>query len=69
MVWEKSGQAYYATVLGPDDVPRFNLVVERLPEGLWDFTVWRPGDEPELAVRGVARTASEAIRLAELAAR
>jgi hypothetical protein len=65
MVWERNGDAYHAKVVGPDDEPLFHVIVERLPEGMWDWTVWLPPGAPELAMRGVARTVQAAMRAAE----
>ena len=68
MVWERRGEAYYATVVGADGEPLYHLIVGELPEGMWDCAVWSPGGDPALVVRGVARTVQEAMREAEKAA-
>ena len=65
LIWERAGDAYYATVRGPDAEPLFRLIVEQLPEGMWDWIVWQSGGKPEMAVRSVARTVQEAMRAAE----
>ena len=33
LIWERSGEAYYAMVIRPDGEVVFRLVVEELPEG------------------------------------
>ena len=64
MIWERSGEAYYATVTGPDDEVLIRLIVE--PHGdLWDWTVWRIEDDHYKARKGIASTARDAMRDAE----
>ena len=66
VVWERDGDAYYATVEYPTGTVRFRLVVERMDHA-WDWTVWKPGN-PEVSVRhGVADTVQDAMREAESA--
>jgi hypothetical protein len=67
LIWERDGDAYYATVENSTGGVRFRLVVERM-NGSWDWTVWNPG-YPAVSVRqGVADTVQEAMRAAEQAA-
>ena len=66
LVWERDGNAYYATVTYPSGDPRFHLIVES--DGTrWDWNVWPPGDESG-AHHGHADTVQEAMREAEWAA-
>jgi hypothetical protein len=67
MVWERSGDAFYATVWDTDGKAVLRLIVEPLPEGMWDWSVWVGGEPVEAAKRGVARTVQEAMRDAESA--
>jgi hypothetical protein len=69
MIWERSGEAYYAvgeTHLGDS---RFYLVVERLPGQAWDWSVYCAGVSPEMAMSGMADTVHSAMRAAESVAR
>jgi hypothetical protein len=43
----------------------FHLAVEALPDGSWTWTIWRAGDPPRLARYGTAKTAQEAMQVAE----
>jgi hypothetical protein len=36
-----------------------------LPEGMWDWTIWERARTYEMAMRGVARSANEAMTRAE----
>lgn len=68
--WRKVDDALYASVFNGPNSARYHLIVERLPNGRgWDWTVWRPGDAPEAARHGVAPSAADAMRAAEIAAR
>jgi len=67
IVWERSGEGYYASVMGPSDEVRFHLTVEKYDDH-WDWAVWRPGDNQRVAVNGIAETIQEAMRDAEQAA-
>ena len=67
LVWEKTGEAFYATVASPAGEPRFYLVVESLGAG-WDWAVWRPGEGQSDARRGRAVTRHGAMWDAERAA-
>jgi hypothetical protein len=55
VIWERSGDAYYAVVIGSDDKALIRLVVE--PHGnQWDWVVWRPDQGPDKARHGIAGT-------------
>jgi hypothetical protein len=43
---------------------RYHLLAERLPEGGWDWTTWRAGDNPNSAQHGRALTAKAAMAAA-----
>jgi hypothetical protein len=64
VVWERSGEAFYADVEAADGT-RYYLIVERLPAGEWDWSVWRQGNDWRGAHSGTGRTAQEAMRQAE----
>jgi hypothetical protein len=67
LVWERDGDAYYATVENATGGVRYRLVVERM-NGSWDWTVWNPA-YPAVSVRqGVSNSVQEAMRAAEQAA-
>jgi hypothetical protein len=68
MIWERSGEAFHATVEAPSGEVRFRLVVERLPDQRWDWVVWRPEDPATLARHGTATSAQAAMQEAELRA-
>jgi hypothetical protein len=68
MIWERKGVTFAATVEAPAGGVRFFLTVERLPPHSWDWTVWQAGRPGRLAHYGVAPTAQEAMRDAEVAA-
>lgn len=38
IVWERSGEGYYASVMGPSDEVRFHLTVEKYDDH-WDWAV------------------------------
>jgi hypothetical protein len=66
VVWERDGEAYYASVEDGAGGVRLRLVVEKM-NGSWDWTVWKP-DNPETSVRhGVSNIAQDAMREAERA--
>ena len=67
MIWERSVEAYYATVTAPDGDARFHLVVESDGDR-WDWITWRPGQTEQEARHGHADTVQEAMREAEQAA-
>jgi hypothetical protein len=67
VIWERSGEAYHASVRANSGEVLFHLVVERLNHA-WDWSVWRPEDSSTTARHGVASTAQEAMRVAERAA-
>jgi hypothetical protein len=64
VVWESSGEAFYAHVEATDGT-RNSPIVEPLPAGGWDWSVWRQGNGWRGAHSGTARTAQEAMREAE----
>ena len=63
MIWERSGNTYYAAIQGADAAIAFYLIVEPIPSGEWDWTAWRPGDD--MAAHGVAQTVQDAMKQAE----
>jgi hypothetical protein len=63
VLWERSGGAYYATVIDHGDMARFHLFVERI-EHRWQWIAWRPGDNSSVK-SGVADNPSDAMRRAE----
>jgi hypothetical protein len=67
VVWERSGEAFYADVDAADG-SRYHLIVERLPGGGWDWSAWRQNDGARGVHNGVAGTAQEAMRASEQAA-
>jgi hypothetical protein len=66
VVWERSGDGYYATVNGPSDEIQFHLTVEKYNDR-WDWAMWRPGQDKHTAAHGLADTVHEAMQAAELA--
>ena len=67
VVWERDGDADYASVEYPVGTIRYGLVVEKM-DGTWDWSVWKP-DNPGVSARhGVADTVQGAMREAEGAA-
>lgn len=67
MIWEREGEAYYATVTGPDGEAEFHLIVES-DDDSWHWAVWRPGEDQYAARHGAAHTVQDAMREAEGAA-
>ena len=67
VVWERSGEAFYADVEAGDG-NRYYLVAERLPGGGWDWSAWAQRNDWRGLHHGTARTAREAMREAEQAA-
>ena len=53
VIWERSGEAYYATVAGPAGETLFHLIVESDGDR-WDWAVWRPGEDRDQARHGRA---------------
>ena len=48
--WNKADDTMYADLVARSGQAHYHLVVERLPANNgWDWTVWRPGDAPELS--------------------
>jgi hypothetical protein len=68
MIWQRNDDTFTATVEAPAGGARFFLTVERLPLNSWDWTVWQAGRPGRLVHYGVAPTAREAMRDAEVAA-
>ena len=66
IVWEQSGEAFYATETSQSGEKHY-LIVEKLPKGGWDWSVWRQRDSWRIARNGTANTAQEAMRAAERA--
>ena len=69
MIWERSDEAFHATVETPSGEVRVHLIVEKISDELWDWAVWKPGEPAELAWHGTAATVQAAMQGAELAAR
>ena len=65
VVWEQSGDAFFATAETTRNGERYYLVIDQLPRGGWDWSVWRQGDSWRLARNGTADTAQEAMKRAE----
>jgi hypothetical protein len=68
MIWEKSGDAYYAVVADIEGRPIARLIADPCPGGGWDWAAWSEGVKPANERSGTARTAQEAMRAAEQAA-
>ena len=69
VVWERSGEAFYATADTTQSGERYYLIVEELPKGGWDWSVWRQRDNWRVVRNGTAKAAQEAMWAAEEAAR
>ena len=67
VIWERSGNAYYAVIRDPADEVQFRMIVEPAGDG-WDWSTWRPGSDQRVAGYGVAKTVQDAMREAEGAA-
>jgi hypothetical protein len=65
MIWERSGEAYYAAVAGPDGQLLVRLIVGP-DKDRWRWIVWRTGEDRGNTHRGVADTVQDAMREAEL---
>ena len=69
LLWERDGEAYYASgTLEPNETP-IRMIVEPLSSGQWDWAVWRLNDEVKVVRTGIADTVQEAMRAAEDAAK
>jgi hypothetical protein len=66
MIWERSGEAYYAIIRKPSGEIGFHLIVESDGTG-WDWAVWRPGEKPQTSLHGIADTIQDAMKDAERA--
>jgi hypothetical protein len=64
VVWELNGDTFYADSETADGT-RCHLIVERLPAGGWDWSVWRRTDGNRIVRSGAAETAREAMQQAE----
>ncbi len=51
LIWEKSGDAFYARATERAGEVRFHLIVERSGYH-WDWAVWRPGESKSEARHG-----------------
>ena len=67
VIWERSGEAFYADVETADGTCYY-LIAERLPGGGWDWSAWSQRNGWRSEHHGAARTAQEAMREAEQAA-
>lgn len=67
LIWERNGDAYYATITDLDGEVLFHLGVEKNGTG-WEWIVWRPGETEQTARHGRAGTVQDAMREAEQAA-
>ena len=64
--WNKADDTLYANLVARHGLEHYHLVVERLPTNNgWDWTVWRPGDAPELSRHGYAPGLATAMAAAE----
>ena len=69
-VWNKADDTMYADLVAGRGKAHYHLVVERLPtDNGWDWTVWRPGDAPELSQHGYAPGLITAMAAAEAVAK
>ena len=67
--WNKADDTMYADLVSRRGQEHYHLVVERLPANNgWDWTVWRPGDAPELSQHGYAPGLVTAMAAAEAVA-
>ena len=66
IVWEKDGEAFYATVTDEAGRPQLHLIVER-DGSAWDWAVWRPGEDRAGARHGRTVTRHAAVWDAERA--
>jgi hypothetical protein len=67
MIWERSGECFYGAAYDAAGRVVWHLVVERLLDEGWDWTIWRPGDLRGTAERGTTKTIHEAMWKAEQA--
>jgi len=67
VIWERSGEAFYADIDAADGT-RHHLIVERMPAGGWDWSVWWQTDGTRGVHSGPADSVQEAMRKAEAAA-
>jgi len=64
--WNKADDTMYGNFHARRGQEHYHLVVERLPTNNgWDWTVWRPGDAPELSQHGYAPGLLTAMAAAE----
>jgi hypothetical protein len=68
LLWERHGGVFHSMTQTPSGIVEFLLIVERMPDGSWEWTAWRPGEAASQARGGVAKTVQDAMREAERAA-
>jgi hypothetical protein len=68
LVWERDGDGFYARVESMGAGTLCYLVVELLPDGGWDWQVWRQGEGAAGARFGFVGTRQEAMWTAECVA-
>ena len=67
--WCKVDEAFFAAAAAGHN-GSYHLTVEQLPDhDGWDWTVWRPGEAPEVARHGQAFSVEAALRAAETTVR
>ena len=67
--WCKVDEAFFAAATAGHN-GSYHLTVEQLPDhDGWDWTVWRPGEAPEVARHGQALSVEAALRAAEATVR
>ena len=64
MIWERSADAFYATVEALENRDPLHLIVERKPDGDWDWAIWTP--DGTYQADGIAPTMHAAMSEAEL---
>jgi hypothetical protein len=68
VIWEKSGDAFYADVEAADG-SHIHMSVEELPRAAgWEWLVWHQRNGMRVMGHGVAGTAQDAMQAAEAAA-
>jgi hypothetical protein len=66
VIWELSGQVYFAAVTTPSGEVAFYLFIEPV-RSRWHWAVWRPNEDEQAARHGLADTVHEAMLAAERA--
>ena len=64
-MWAHQDARFQATTLAGQSGTRYNLTVEMLPGGKWDWVVWPAGAMTKIVRTGVAITADRAAAHAE----